>query len=33
MVNASQFVPYAVLGVIAGAYTDRWRHKRDEEQR
>jgi MFS family permease len=27
MVNAAQFVPYAVLGVIAGAYTDRWRRK------
>jgi len=26
-VNAAQFVPYAVLGLIAGAYTDRWRRK------
>jgi len=24
VVNAAQFVPYAVLGLIAGAYTDRW---------
>ncbi|WZH38019.1 MAG: MFS transporter [Microbacterium enclense] len=27
LVNAAQFVPYAVLGVIAGVYTDRWRRK------
>ena len=27
IVNAAQFVPYAVLGLIAGAYTDRWRRK------
>jgi MFS family permease len=27
VVNAAQFVPYAVLGVVAGAYTDRWRRK------
>src|SRR5215475_5186731 len=26
-VNAAQFVPYALLGLIAGAYTDRWRRK------
>jgi MFS family permease len=26
-VNAAQFVPYALLGVIAGVYTDRWRRK------
>lgn len=26
-VNAAQFLPYAVLGLIAGAYTDRWRRK------
>lgn len=25
--NAAQFVPYALLGLIAGAYTDRWRRK------
>jgi MFS family permease len=28
VVNAAQFVPYAVLGLIAGVYTDRWRRKR-----
>ncbi|KAF2413823.1 hypothetical protein B1729_07760, partial [Microbacterium sp. B35-04] len=27
IVNAAQFVPYAVVGLIAGAYTDRWRRK------
>jgi MFS family permease len=27
VVNAAQFLPYAVLGLIAGAYTDRWRRK------
>jgi len=27
-VSAAQFVPYALLGLIAGAYTDRWRRKR-----
>ncbi|MDF2510062.1 MAG: transporter, partial [Microbacterium sp.] len=27
IVNAAQFVPYAVLGLMAGAYTDRWRRK------
>jgi MFS family permease len=27
IVNAAQFVPYAVLGLIAGVYTDRWRRK------
>jgi MFS family permease len=27
MVNAAQFVPYALLGLIAGVYTDRWRRK------
>ena len=27
VVNAAQLVPYAVLGLIAGAYTDRWRRK------
>ncbi|GAA4066247.1 hypothetical protein GCM10023065_18030 [Microbacterium laevaniformans] len=27
VVNAAQFVPYAVLGVIAGVYTDRWRRR------
>lgn len=27
IVNAAQFMPYAILGVIAGAYTDRWRRK------
>jgi MFS family permease len=26
-VKAAQFVPYAVLGLIAGVYTDRWRRK------
>jgi MFS family permease len=27
LVNAAQFVPYAVLGLLAGAYVDRWRRK------
>jgi MFS family permease len=27
VVNAAQFVPYALLGLIAGVYTDRWRRK------
>ena len=27
IVNAAQFVPYAVLGLLAGAYVDRWRRK------
>lgn len=27
LVNAAQFVPYALLGVIAGVYTDRWHRK------
>jgi MFS family permease len=27
VVNAAQFVPYALLGLFAGAYTDRWRRK------
>lgn len=27
VVNASQFVPYALLGLVAGVYTDRWRRK------
>ncbi len=27
IVNAAQFVPYALLGVIAGVYTDRWRRR------
>nr|WP_029104852.1 MFS transporter [Mycobacterium sp. 360MFTsu5.1] len=27
VVNAAQFVPYAVFGFVAGAYTDRWRRK------
>ncbi|WP_123023408.1 MFS transporter [Mycolicibacterium stellerae] len=27
VVNAAQFAPYAVLGLIAGVYTDRWRRK------
>ncbi|WP_253663673.1 MFS transporter [Williamsia maris] len=27
VVNAAQFVPYALLGLIAGAYVDRWRRK------
>ena len=26
-VNAAQFVPYALVGLIAGVYTDRWRRK------
>jgi MFS family permease len=27
VVSAAQFLPYAVLGLVAGAYTDRWRRK------
>lgn len=27
VVNAAQFVPYALLGLIAGVYIDRWRRK------
>lgn len=27
IVGAAQFVPYAVLGLFAGAYTDRWRRR------
>jgi MFS family permease len=27
LVNAAQFVPYALLGLIAGVCTDRWRRK------
>ncbi|MGH3750703.1 MAG: MFS transporter, partial [Micromonosporaceae bacterium] len=27
VVNAAQFVPYALLGLIAGVYVDRWRRK------
>lgn len=27
LVSAAQFVPYALLGLIAGVYTDRWRRK------
>src|SRR5690606_31298513 len=27
IVNAAQFVPYAVLGLLAGVYTDRWRRR------
>ena len=27
VVNAAQFVPYALLGLIAGVYTDRWHRK------
>ena len=28
IVNAAQFVPYAVLGLFAGVYVDRWRRQR-----
>lgn len=28
VVNAAQFVPYAVLGLVAGVYVDRWRRQR-----
>ncbi|MGK3951188.1 MFS transporter [Microbacterium sp. I2] len=28
IVNAAQFVPYAVLGLLAGVYVDRWRRAR-----
>ncbi|WP_457101526.1 MFS transporter [Microbacterium sp. P5_E9] len=27
IVNAAQFVPYAVLGLVAGVYVDRWRRR------
>lgn len=27
VVNAAQFVPYAVLGLVAGVYVDRWRRR------
>jgi len=27
IVNAAQFVPYALLGILAGVYTDRWRRR------
>jgi MFS family permease len=27
VVNAAQFLPYALLGLVAGVYTDRWRRK------
>ena len=27
MVNAAQLIPYAVLGLFAGVYVDRWRRK------
>jgi MFS family permease len=27
VVNAAQFVPYALLGLIAGVYVDRWRRR------
>ncbi len=28
VVNAAQFVPYALFGLIAGVYVDRWRRRR-----
>lgn len=28
VVNAAQFFPYAVLGLVAGVYADRWRRER-----
>ncbi|MCR2825087.1 MFS transporter [Microbacterium sp. zg.Y909] len=28
IVNAAQFVPYALFGLIAGVYVDRWRRRR-----
>lgn len=28
VVNAAQFFPYAVLGLVAGVYADRWRRQR-----
>lgn len=28
LVNAAQFVPYAVLGLVAGVFVDRWRRRR-----
>ncbi|MHB1432509.1 MAG: MFS transporter [Streptosporangiaceae bacterium] len=27
VVNAAQYAPYALLGLLAGAYTDRWRRR------
>lgn len=27
LVNAAQFLPYAMLGLVAGVYADRWRRK------
>lgn len=27
IVNAAQFLPYALLGLLAGVYTDRWRRR------
>ncbi len=27
VVNAAQFVPYAILGLVAGVYADRWRRQ------
>jgi MFS family permease len=27
VVNAAQFLPYALIGLIAGVYTGRWRRK------
>jgi len=27
LVNAAQFLPYALLGLVAGVYADRWRRK------
>jgi MFS family permease len=27
IVNAAQFIPYALLGLVAGVYVDRWRRK------
>jgi len=27
VVNAAQFIPYAVLGLVAGVYADRWRRQ------
>lgn len=27
LVTAAQFLPYALLGLVAGAYTDRWRRR------
>jgi MFS family permease len=28
LVNAAQFLPYALLGLVAGVYVDRWRRRR-----